>query len=257
LEKITDKINDQLGWDAMQSDFDKDLQSYFTDMEYLRDVFKEYVATPLLSKRIIAIYGIGGSGKSSLLRMFRIHCKSEKVPVALASGDDAKSVLDIVRRWMDDLKEDGIKFPSLSKTLESYRTIQVKVEDQAKKGQNKVVDIASKAASKTAETAGGALLGAAIGSIVPGVGTVIGGALGGVVSGMGAEALTDWLRGFLSKPDIDLLLDPAKKLSADFLEDIAKAAEKKRMVLLLDTFEQMSALKIGWAKWRRKFIPTC
>ena len=60
---------------------------------------------------------------------------------------------------------------------------------------------------------------------------------------MGAEALTDWLHGFLSKPDIDLLLDPAKKLSADFLEDIAKSAEKKRTVLLLDTFEQLSALE--------------
>jgi hypothetical protein len=241
----------------MQSDYDNNLQSYFTDMEYLRDMFKNFVSTEKLPKRLIVFHGVGGVGKSSLLRMFRLHCKSEKIPVALASGDDAKSVLDVVTRWTEDLKEDGIKFPSLSKTLEAYRSIQAKVEDQAKKSQNKVADIASKAASKTAETAGGALLGAAIGSIIPGVGTAIGGALGGVVSGMGAEALTDWLRGFLSKPDIDLVLDPAKKLSADFLEDIAKAAEKKRMVLLLDTFEQMSALKIGWAKWRRKFIPTC
>jgi tetratricopeptide (TPR) repeat protein len=230
----------------MQSDFDNNLQSYFTDMEHLRGMFKEYVATTSLPKRIIVIHGVGGSGKSSLLRMFRIHCKSEKIPVALASGDDTKSIFDVITRWMDDLKEDGVKFSSLSKTMETYRAIQAKVNDQSKKAQNagsRMADIASKAASKTAETAGGALLGAAIGSVIPGVGTAIGGALGGVVSGMGAEALTDWLRGFLTKPDIDLLLDPAKRLTTDFLVDIAKAAEKKRLVLLLDTYEQMTALE--------------
>jgi tetratricopeptide (TPR) repeat protein len=215
-------------------------------MEHLRGMFKEYVAVPSLPKRIIVIHGVGGSGKSSLLRMFRIHCKSEKIPVALASGDDTKSIFDVITRWMDDLKEDGVKFSSLSKTMETYRAIQAKVDDQTKKTQKaggRMADIASKAASKTAETAGGALLGAAIGSVIPGVGTAIGGALGGVVSGMGAEALTDWLRGFLTKPDIDLLLDPARRLTADFLVDIAKAAEKKRIVLLLDTYEQMTALE--------------
>jgi tetratricopeptide (TPR) repeat protein len=227
----------------MSTSYDHDLQSYFTDMEQQQIIFKGFVAAEKLPKRLIVLHGVGGVGKSSLLRMFRLYCKSEKIPVALASGDDAKSVLDVVIRWTEDLKGNGVKFAALSKTLESYRTIQAKVEEQVKKSRNKAVDIASKAASKTAETAGGALLGAAIGSVIPGIGTAIGGALGGVVSGMGAEALTDWLRGFLSKPDIDLLLDPAKKLSADFIEEIAKAAEKKRMVLLLDTFEQMSALE--------------
>lgn len=242
----------------MQSDFDSNLQSYFTDMEHLRGMFKEYAAAPSLTKRIIVIHGVGGSGKSSLLRMFRIHCKSEKVPVALASGDDAKSALDVITHWMEDLKIDGVKFSLLSKTMETYRAIQAKVGDQAKKTQNagsRMADIASKAASKTAETAGGALLGAAIGSVVPGVGTAIGGALGGVISGMGAEALTDWLRGFLTKPDIDLLLDPAKRLTTDFLVDIAKAAEKKRIVLLLDTYEQMTALEDWVGEVAQKIHP--
>lgn len=239
----------------MSTSYDLDLQSYFTDMEHLRGMFAEYVSAPTLPKRLIVFHGVGGVGKSSLLRMFRLHCKNEKIPVGLASGDDAKSVLEVITRWTEDLKVDGIKFPALSKTLEAYRTIQAKVEDQVKKSQNRVADIASKAASKTAETAGGAFLGAAIGSIIPGMGTAIGGALGGVVSGMGADALTDWLRGFLTKPDIDLLLDPAKKLSADFLEDIAKAAGKKRLLLLLDTFEQMSALEEWVGETARKIHP--
>jgi len=55
------------------------------------------------------------------------------------------------------------------------------------------------------------------------------------------------MRGFLKQPDIDLLLDPGKKLTADFLTDLEKAASKRRIVLMLDTFEQMTALD-DWAR---------
>ena len=102
-------------------------------MEHLRGVFKDYVDAVSLPKRLIVFHGVGGVGKSSLLRMFRLHCKSEKIPVALASGDDAKSTLDVITRWMEDLKEDGVKFSSLTKTLESYRAIQAKVDTEVKK----------------------------------------------------------------------------------------------------------------------------
>src|SRR5258706_7998746 len=104
----------------MQSNFDNNLPDYFTDVEHLRSMFKEYVTTSSLPKRLIVIHGVGGVEKSSLLRMFRIHCKSEKIPVALASGDDTKSAFDVITRWMDDLKAEGIKFASLSKTIETY-----------------------------------------------------------------------------------------------------------------------------------------
>jgi hypothetical protein len=40
---------------------------------------------------------------------------------------------------------------------------------------------------------------------------------------MSAEALIDWLSGFLKQPDIDLLLNPDKKLTADFLADLGRS----------------------------------
>lgn len=129
----------------MQTDYDNNLQTYFTDMEYLRGMFTDFVSAQKMSKRLIIFHGVGGVGKSSLLRMFRLHCKSEKIPVALASADDAKSVFDIIMRWTEDLKEDGVKFSALSKTLETYRAIQAKVDDQAKKSQtagSRIADMA-------------------------------------------------------------------------------------------------------------------
>lgn len=224
---------------------DNDLARFYTDTEYLRGVFKKSVAANTLPKRILVIHGVGCVGKSSLLRMFRLHCKSIKIPIALASGDDAKSVLDVLTHWVNDLKAENVAFASFDKAVNHYRTIQAKVDkyaENARDAHSRVRDIAGKVVSKTAEAASGALTGAAIGSIIPGIGTAIGGVLGGVLGGMGGEALADWLRGFLTISEIDLLLDPAKELTDKFLIDIAKAADKRRIVLMLDTFEQMTVL---------------
>lgn len=209
---------------------DKELSEFFTDVEHLRDWFKNAVAAPTLPKRLLVIHGVGGVGKSSLLRMFRLHCKSVSVPVALASGDEAKSALDVLTRWTEDLKADGIALPTFGKTYEHYRAIQAKVENESAKTAEKLAKGAAKTVIETAA------------STIPGVGPLV-----GKLGGMGAEALVDWLRGFLTKPDIDLLLDPAKKLTDDFLADVANAANKRRIVLMLDTFEQMTALD-DWAR---------
>src|SRR2546422_9214901 len=87
------------------------LEAYFTDVEHLRDVFKMLVAAPTLPKRLLVVHGVGGVGKSSLLRMFRLHCKSVHVPIGLASGDEAKSAVDVLAAWAADLNADGVKFP--------------------------------------------------------------------------------------------------------------------------------------------------
>jgi len=214
----------------MKNDFERELQTYFTDVEYLRKMFKQWLAAPELPKRMLVIHGVGGVGKSSLLRMFRLDCKSIGVPVALASGDEQKSALEVLTRWADDLKADGVALLDFSKTFQQYRAIQAKVESEASKMVGK---LAKGAAATVVET---------VASTIPGIGPLL-----SKLGGVGAEALIDWLRGFLKQPDIDLLLDPARKLTADFLTDLEKVARKRRIVLMLDTFEQMTVLE-DWAR---------
>ena len=111
------------------------------------------------------------------------------------------------------------RFQRLAKPSSIIARFRGRWTEQAKRAQDargRMADIAGKGASKTAEAAGSALTGAAIGSVIPGIGTAIGGALGGVLGGIGAEALVDWLRGFLNQPDIDLLLDPDDKTHRRF-----------------------------------------
>ena len=220
-----------------------DLLAYFTDVEDLRDLLRVYLATPELPKRLLVIHGVGGIGKSSLLRMFRLHCKSVKTPVALASGDEAKSVVAILGDWADDLKADDVTLAAFTKTRQHYRALQAKAEDKAQESRKKMGDLAGKTAGKVAETAAGMAVGAAIGSVIPGLGTIA-----GALGGMGAEALVDWLRGQgFTRLDVDFLLDPTKKLTDDFLADIERVAPKRRLVLMLDTFEQLSVLE-DWAR---------
>lgn len=216
---------------------DSDLAKYFTDVEPLRAWFDQAIAAETMPKRLLVIWGVGGIGKSSLLRMFRLSARSKKFPVGLASGDEAKSAVDVLARWAEDLKNDSVTLSTFFKTYDHYRAIQAKVEDQAKAANKKLGDAAVKGAGKMVEAGAAAVVGAAVGSVIPGVGTIA-----GAIGGMGAEALADWLRGFLSKPDIDLYTDPTKRLTEDFLADLDKAALKQRIVLMLDTYEQMTAL---------------
>ena len=112
-----------------------DLLTYFTDVEDLRELFSAYLVAAELPKRILVIHGVGGIGKSSLLRMFRLHCKSVGVPVALASGDEAKSVYAILEDWADDLKaDDDVTLATFAKTRQHYRSLQAKAEDKALSG---------------------------------------------------------------------------------------------------------------------------
>jgi tetratricopeptide (TPR) repeat protein len=218
------------------------LEAYFTDVEQLRDAFRQLVSAPTLPKRLLVIHGVGGAGKSSLLRMFRIYARRAGVPIALASGDEVKSVVDLLERWSDDLQAAGVRLPTTAKILARYRGVQTTVERQTQKASA----VAGKLALKTAEGVAGSVAGAAIGSVFPVVGTAAGAVVGALV-GTGGEALSDWLSTFLKRPDIDLLLDPTRQLTDAFLADMDKAAARQRLVLLLDTFEQLSALE-DWTR---------
>ncbi len=233
-------------------DQDKELADYFTDVEELQELFKQYVSEKTLAKRIFVIHGIGGVGKSSLLRMFRRYARSHRVPVGLASADDAKSALDLLVRWDNDIHAGGVILPTFSRAFKRYRALLAKPIEQGKKAHSthdRRGGFASKFASKSVEVASGALAGAALGSFIPGIGSEIGAAAGGVIGEMSADALLDWLhaQGF-STTDIEFLHDPAKLLTEDFLKDLALASTQRRIVLILDAFEKMGILK-EWASY--------
>lgn len=229
-------------------DDDAKLEQLFTNAEDARRVFEQLIYANQLSKQLLLIHGIGGLGKTTLLKMYSLFCRRHHLPVASVSAEEDSSPAEILTGWADNLKREGVEFSTFYAAKSSYDAIQTKVEQQLHKMQDKRsrrVNIASVAVSKTSEAAIGAAAGAVLGSVVPGVGTVIGTLLGGIVGSIGADAFTEWLYSFLSNSELEFYLDPTKRITHKFLDNLAPIATNQRVVLMIDTYEQLPSLD-GW-----------
>jgi hypothetical protein len=207
--------------------YDTDLIQIYTDTEHALHALEQLVREENLSRRVLVIHGLGGVGKSTLLKMYAYFCRSHHIPVALVGSEDAPSPVDVLAKWADDLSQTDIVFPSFQRTLTQFRAIQANVETEA---------MSSQLASQLGKAAAQTVIGLAT-STIPIVGPLV-----GTVASTSAEAFIDWLHSFLSKPDLELYLDPVKRLTSDFLSDVAYIAVRQRIVLMADTYERMTAM---------------
>ncbi len=194
------------------TDEESDLEIFYTDSEHARQVFEQIATSTTTPKRILVIHGLGGVGKSTLLKMYALTCRKHYIPSALVASEETPSPVDVLAEWVADLNHDGVTLPTFQKMLNHYRAIQAKVEAEAEKGHQ--------AASQIAGTMGKTVTKTAINmaaSAIPVVGPLV-----GAVGSESTEAFIDWLRGFLTKHDMDLYLDPAKRLDSDYLNDLSR-----------------------------------
>jgi ATP/maltotriose-dependent transcriptional regulator MalT len=219
---------------------DTALTKFYTDSEYPLQVFEQLAATTSLPRHLLVIHGIGGVGKSTLLKMYNLSCRRHHVSAGLVASEEALSPVDILADWANDLSHNSITLPVFYKTLNHYRAIQAKVEAEV----NKSNQTGSKLASTLGKTAAKTAISVAT-SAIPIVGPLV-----GPLVGESAEAFLDWLRSFLPKPDIELYLDPVGRLEKDFLSDLTRVAAQQRIVLMVDTYEQMTSLD----EWMCEFI---
>lgn len=197
---------------------DLQLRSFFTNVEGLLETFTNQLTAKTPLKRLMIIHGVGGVGKSTLLEMFRLLCKENRIAVGMASGGESVNEIQVLQTFADNLAEYGITLSAFKRTLKKHRTIQAKVIREAQS----VGESVSEAVNKLAEQYG-----------IPAAGPI---------AGAGAALAIDWLHGFLTKPDLELLLHPAEKLTHDFLNDLTSTARLRRLVLMIDHFEKMTAL---------------
>src|SRR6266567_1334440 len=212
---------------SQPADEDTDLERFYTDSEYALQIFEQLVNARSLPKRLLVIHGIGGVGKSTLLKMYMLSCRRQHIPAALVASEETPSPVDVLAGWAEDLSNSGVTLPTFQKTLNHYRAIQAKVEAEAKT----TSQAASQLASNLGKTAAKTAITLAV-SAIPFIGPVV-----GTLGGQSAEAFIDWLHGFLSKPDMKLYLDPAK-----------------RLVLMSDTYERMTALD-DWMRELTRQLP--
>jgi hypothetical protein len=68
------------------------------------------------------------------------------------------------------------------------------------------------------------------------------------------ESATAWLQGFLSPEDLSFYGDPSAQLTDAFLADLAEVTAHQRLVLVIDTFEQMTTLS-DWVRDLARRLP--
>jgi hypothetical protein len=103
----------------------------FVDYKQLVPLFKEWLLAPKLPKRLMLIYGVGGSGKTVYLFMLENVSREQNIPVGFVSGrgwDGILSAVDILRRWARGLDKQNVILPNFEKALLKYDAIRSRVE---------------------------------------------------------------------------------------------------------------------------------
>ena len=121
----------------------KRMKKSFVDYKQLMPLFKECLLTPRLPKRLMLIYGVGGSGKTTYLYMFENIAKDQGIPIAYVSGrgiGGIRSTVDILREWAIGLGKHNIILPIFDKTPKKYDSIRSRVELIEQENTLKVVD---------------------------------------------------------------------------------------------------------------------
>jgi tetratricopeptide (TPR) repeat protein len=211
---------------------DDDLERFFTDAEEARARFDDLRSGSWEGRRLLVVHGVGAVGKTSLLRMYRLACRRDGIPVALVGGEEAASAVDLIDRWQADLAADGVGLAATAASLDHYRKVAAKVAEEASKAGQAHAEAAAQLSRAAAK---GAVRVAA--SALPVAGPVV-----EAVGSEGVEAVLNLVRATLSRADFRFFLDPAPRLTEDFLTDLERAAARQRLALMLDTVERTAAL---------------
>ena len=209
---------------------DADLARFYTDMEEARSLFDQLLSTVAPPQPLLIVHGVGAVGKSSLLRMFRLAARKHGTPVALVPAEEAHSavaLVDLIGRLTRDLSEYHIDCFRTESVLDRYREVEAKATGGA-------ADKSDKSASSLP------------GAVVNIVGHVAGGKGGEVISDKAVDAvagLADALQsGLLKKSEAAFLRDPGGELRQALLADLGEATARGLIVLMIDTYEQISTL---------------
>lgn len=204
---------------------EKPLLDYFTDREVLCRELERAALGPVPGRKIWNIYGDVGQGKTAVLRLLRLKCWLDwKLPVAYVAGRRQLTEVECLKALADSLAEGGLTLKVFQSRFKQWDT-QLARQGETGKPLEDLVEHAAKASE---------MVGDAAGSLHPAA------KVGGAVGSIFIQLWLDIARLRLAP----LLRDPAKMLTAHFLADARQAAAKRRLVILLDQYEDLAGLDL-------------
>jgi tetratricopeptide (TPR) repeat protein len=205
---------------------DQKQRESFTGREAELDLFRQLLETSHAEHAILHLYGVGGMGKSSLLRQFRRLAEERDCPTALVDLQVHFGVIDLLRavRLQIGARAPRDCFAEFDKALELYNDVRSKLQEAA-----------------------GSLTSGVISGLREGVPLGLG-AL--AVDALGEEQVKAWLYRHLPRANAELYLRSDGILTERLVSGLNRLAEDgpHRLVLLLDTYEQASQAQDDWLR---------
>jgi tetratricopeptide (TPR) repeat protein len=197
----------------------------FTGRRAELNTFRRLLTAGEAEYAILHVYGVGGVGKSSLLRQFRRIAQEIGCPAAIVDMQVHFGVDEILRSVREQIAQDNERaFAEFDKALDMFNDVKSKLQG-------------------------------AVGSLATGV---VSGLREGVPLGLGAlavdtigeEQMKAWLYRHLPRANADLYLHGERVLTEKLILGLNRLAEHNgsRLIVLFDTYEQSSQAQDDWLR---------
>ena len=215
--------------------------------------FNDILNRPSRPTTLVSIYGIGGVGKSTLVRALSRHSKARGAFTAISSADNSSSPISILLEFGFQIgrnNETKNIFSDFFEKIERLQAIENKLRSKIQEDENTVGKVAIEATKGGVGSAAGVALGAAIAGPI---GAVAGGALGGALGPLVENASKDLRKSVrvksLSNDDNQFLANAETHLTESFLLAINSLATHNKVALLFDAIEYLGET-IKWLQNR-------
>jgi len=171
---------------------------------------------------LLFIWGMGGIGKSTLLKEFKRICVDRGTPVALIDGALSKSVGEILRSISEQLKSGvpSINCRNFAAELQRYLQIHTKLHQES--GASEII---FKLLAK----------GLAVGSeVIP-----YGHLAFNLIGEQNIEIILNTLYRLFTKPEVDFYLNPERSMTEALIEDLNEYGARDNIVIMFDMYEAM------------------
>jgi hypothetical protein len=210
---------------------------YFVDAQGWLEKLTAMVREPDLPADVVHLFGHGGLGKTSLLAMFAWSCRCSGILAAQVHAAEENDLPGLLEKFAREFKLLGSAMPAFWKSWKEYQSNQKKEVSAAEHNRG--------AAATTIKQAGG--VAEDVIKVAGDVANITPLAKAKDVVKLGVD-IAGIFRGTLWQ-DIELQINAVQRLSEQFCKDLEKLTENGRVVLLLDTYEQLSRDDEWVRKW--------
>ena len=211
-------------------------QQTFVGREDQLKIFRDNLRLPPESWCFLfGISGLGGVGKSTLVRQFRKIVEEEKFITAYVSESE-NSVLEVMARLGEQLEQQGHKLNQFSERYKVYRQKKQELEADPDAPQG-LAGLIGKSAAKA---------GLGLAKQIPGSGAVTPFLDEDVITAQVCDWASFVAKKIGNKDEVWLVQEPLEVLTPLFLQDLWKIAEKVNLVLFFDTYERTSGFLDLW-----------